>query len=54
METKLKDDIRILREALEYLLEVKDRKDTIGKDSIYLEKQKIAWDKARKALEFTK
>ena len=49
----IEDENKVLREALEYLVKTKDRKDTIGKDSVYLQMQKIAWRKARQALKNT-
>ena len=49
----IEDENKILREALEYLVKTKDRKDIIGKGSIYLQRQKIAWRKARQALKNT-
>jgi|GEM_PF-3347599 len=47
---KLKNHNIRLIEALQYLVDTKKRKDTIGKDSIYMQRQRVAWDKARKAL----
>ena len=46
----LENQNRVLKKALEYLLETKARKDKYGKDSIYLQKRKIAWYKAEQTL----
>ena len=39
-----------LLKALQDLVDLKDRKDHIGKDEFYIEKQKEAWGNAKKAL----
>lgn len=39
-----------LKEALQYLVETKERKDTIGKDSIYFQRKKFGWMKAKSLL----
>ncbi len=47
---KLQWENKALRDALQYLVDTKERKDTIGKDSIYMERQKMGWMKARHLL----
>lgn len=42
------------REALEYLLQVKAHKDTVGKDDWYKLNQPLAWEEAERAVEFLK
>jgi hypothetical protein len=42
--------IKALKEVLTYLVATEDRKDTIGKDSIYYSRKKLGWSKARKLL----
>lgn len=41
---------RALREALQYLVDTKKRKDEIGKDSIYMSRQRLGWMKANSLL----
>lgn len=47
----LKWQNQALIEALQYLVDTKHRKDTIGKDSIYMQRQKFGWIKAKNLLE---
>lgn len=47
---KLEIENIMLKEALQYLVDTKERKDKYGKDSVYIQKQKIAWSKARQVL----
>lgn len=39
-----------LRDALQYLVDTKEHKDTIGKDSLYMSRQRFGWIKARNLL----
>lgn len=41
---------KVLREALEFLIEVKIHKGEYGKDKWYRENQPVAWEQAKKAL----
>lgn len=47
---KLEWENAALRGALQYLVDTKDRKDTIGKDSIYMSRQRMGWIQARNLL----
>jgi hypothetical protein len=48
---KLEWKNKALREALQYLVDTKKRKDTVGKDSIYMQRKNFGWMKAKKLLE---
>jgi len=41
---------QLLYSALKNLVELKERKETIGKDDCYLNEQPIAWEEAKRAL----
>lgn len=41
---------QLLYSALKNLVELKERKETIGKDDYYLNEQPIAWEEAKRAL----
>ena len=41
---------KALRDALQYLIDTKERKDTIGKDSIYMQRKTFGWMKAKSLL----
>ena len=41
---------QLLYSALKNLVELKERKEIIGKDEYYLNEQPIAWEEAKKAL----
>ena len=41
---------KALTDALQYLVDTKHRKDTIGKDSIYLKRKQLGWMKAKSLL----
>ena len=43
----LKWQNKALVEALQYLVDTKERKDTIGKDSIYMARKDLGWRKAK-------
>jgi len=43
----LKQQNAALIEALQYLVDTKDRKDTIGQDWVYFARKSIGWEKAR-------
>ena len=47
---KLQWENKALREALQYLVDTKERKDTIGKDSIYMQRKNLGWMKAKNLL----
>ena len=47
---KLQWENKALRNALQYLVDTKKRKDTIGKDSIYLKRKELGWMKAKSLL----
>ncbi len=47
---KLQWRVKALNDALQYLVDTKERKDTIGKDAIYLQRQKLGWMKAKQLL----
>ena len=49
-EQKLEWQNKALRDALEYLLETKRRKETIGKDAIYLQRKNLGWMKAEQLI----
>jgi len=44
---KLQWENKALRDALQYLVDTKERKDTIGKDSIYMQRKTFGWMKAK-------
>ena len=46
----LKWEKQALMDALQYLVDTKDRKETIGKDSIYMQRKKFVWMKAESLL----
>ena len=48
---KLQWENKALRDALQYLVDTKHRKDTIGKDSIYMQRQRLGWMKAKSLLQ---
>jgi len=47
---KLEWKLKAFRDALQYLVDTKERKDTIGQDSIYMQRKKFGWIKARNLL----
>ena len=47
---KLQWENKALRNALQYLVDTKKRKETIGKDSIYMSRQRLGWMKAESLL----
>lgn len=47
---KLHWENRELRYALQYLVDTKERKETIGQDSIYMQRKKFGWMKAKSLL----
>ena len=49
----LKWQKKALRDAIQYLLDTKKRKETIGKDSIYMQRRNLGWMKAENVLKET-
>ncbi len=47
---KLQWENKALRDALQYLVDTKKRKDTIGQDSIYFSRKHFGWMKAEQLL----
>ena len=47
---KLQWENKALKDALQYLVDTKNRKDTIGKDSIYIKRKELGWMKAKSLL----
>lgn len=47
---KLQWENKALRDALQYLIDTKERKETIGQDSIYTQRNKFGWMKAKSLL----
>lgn len=47
---KLQWENKALREALQYLVDTKERKDKIGKDSICMQRENFGWMKAKTLL----
>jgi len=47
---KLQARNKALTDALQYLVDTKERKDTIGKDSIYMQRKNMGWLKAKSLL----
>lgn len=47
-------EIKELREALQYLVDTKKRKDTIGADAIYAMRKTTGWAKAERLLKGSK
>ncbi|CAL67372.1 hypothetical protein [Christiangramia forsetii] len=47
---KLQWENKALKDALQYLVDTKKRKDTIGKDSIYIQRKNMGWRKAEALL----
>jgi len=47
---KLQWENKALRNALQYLVDTKKRKETVGADSIYLQRKKFGWMKAKSLL----
>lgn len=50
---KLQWENTALREALQYLVDTKKRKDTMGQDSIYFSRKNFGWRKAEQLLKET-
>lgn len=47
---KLQWENKALRDALQYLVDTKERKDTIGQDAIYMQRKNLGWMKAKQLL----
>lgn len=47
---KLQWENKALRDALQYLVDTKKRKDTIGQDAIYMQRKHMGWRKANQLL----